>query len=421
MTSTADTTYPLDRALRVRAASALPRGVYGHVSAELLWAGAPQFVGRAEGSRCWDVDGNEYVDLMCSWGPILLGHRHPAVEEAVALQHALVDCGNGPSPVMVELAERLVEIVDHAAWAMLAKNGGDATTLSLTLARAHTGRAAILTAAGAYHGALPWCTPCVRGIVPGDRAHLAHYVYNDLESVLAAADAHAGDLAGIVVSPFKHDAGFDQELPDPAFARGVRELCDRTGALLILDDVRCGFRVAYGSSWEPLGIAPDLSAWSKGIANGYALAAVLGAEHVRAAAASLFTTGSFWFSADAMAASLATLDVLEREDGVAAMQAWGRRLWDGIAAQAAERGVTINLTGHVAMPYLTFPGDEDYALAELFAAVCAREGLYLHPRHNWFLSTALTETDLVVALRATGRALDAVAAAPRGLAPALDG
>jgi len=411
---------PLDRALRERAASVLPGGVYGHVAADLLWPGAPQFVGRAEGAHFWDVDGNEYVDLMCSWGPLLLGHRHPAVEEAVARQHGLVDCGNGPSPVMVELAERLVGVVDHAAWAMFAKNGSDATTLCLTLARAHTSRTTILTAGGAYHGALPWCTPVACGVVPGDRAHLAHYVYNDLDSVLAAAETHAGDLAGIVVSPFKHDAGFDQELPDPAFARGVRELCDRTGALLILDDVRCGFRIAYGSSWEPLGIAPDLSAWSKGIANGYALAAVLGAERVRAAAASVFATGSFWFSGDAMAASLATLDVLEREDGVAAMQAWGRRLWDGIEAQARERGVAINLTGHATMPYLTFPDDDDYALGELFAAVCAREGLFLHPRHNWFVSTALSDTDLDVALRAIGCALDAVVAAP-GRVAALDG
>ena len=411
MSLVAPTSGPVDRALRERASTALPHGLYGHMTTDLLWPGAPQFVARADGSRFWDVDGNEYVDLMCSWGPILLGHRHPAVEEAVARQHGLVDCGNGPSPKMVELAERFVEVVDHAAWAMFAKNGGDATTLCLTLARAHTGRATILTAGGAYHGALPWCSPGERGIVPGDRAHLAHYVFNDLDSVLAAASAHEGDLAGIVVSPFKHDAGFDQELTDPAFAQGLRELCDRTGALLILDDVRCGFRIAFGSSWEPLGVAPDLSAWSKGIANGYALSAVLGAEHVREAAAAVYATGSFWYSADAMAASLATLDVLEREDGLAAMQRWGGRLWDGIAAQARSLGVAVDLTGHATMPYLTFPGDEDYAHGELFAAVCAREGLYLHPRHNWFVSTALTDADLDVALRATDRALAAVAAA----------
>jgi glutamate-1-semialdehyde 2,1-aminomutase len=400
---------PRNRALVERAHVALPGGVYGHVSRDLLWPGAPQFISRANGSRFWDVDGNEYIDLMCSWGPILLGHRHPVVEEAVSRQHRLVDCGNGPSPIMVDLAERLVEVVDHAAWAMFAKNGSDATTLCLTIARAHTGRSAVLVADGAYHGSHPWCTPNPLGVVAGDRDHLAYYRYNDLESVVEAAQAHEGDIAGIIVSPFRHDAGNDQELPNPDFARGLRELCDDTGALLILDDVRCGFRIAFGSSWEPLGIAPDLSAWSKGIANGYPLAAVLGGDHVRAAARSIFATGSFWFAADAMAAALATVDVLEQDDGVAAMHRWGQRLWAGLEQLARTRGVPINLTGHVTMPYLTFPDDAHHRLGELFASVCAREGVFVHPRHNWFVSAALTQGDLDTALAAMGRGLDAVA------------
>ncbi|HET8813618.1 MAG TPA: aminotransferase class III-fold pyridoxal phosphate-dependent enzyme [Solirubrobacterales bacterium] len=409
MSIVAATSGPVDEALRARASTALPKGIYGHVAADLLWQGAPQFVSRAEGSRFWDVDGNEYVDLMCSWGPILLGHRHPAVEEAVERQHGLVDCGNGPSPVMVDLAERLVEVVDHAAWTLFAKNGGDATTLCLMVARAHTGRGTILMAEGAYHGSLPWCCPGEAGVVPGDRAHIAYYRYNDLESVAAAAQHHSGDLAGIIVSPFRHDAGFDQEMPDAEFARGLRELCDRTGALLILDDVRCGFRLAFGSSWEPLGITPDLSAWSKGIANGYAISAVLGADALRGAAASLSATGSFWFAADSMAAALATIDVLERERGVEAMSRTGRLLWEGIERQAGERGVEINLTGHMTMPYLTFPGDRSHRLSEVFAGVCAREGVFVHPRHNWFISTALTEADAAAAVAAMGHGFDAVA------------
>jgi glutamate-1-semialdehyde 2,1-aminomutase len=399
----------VDRTLRDQAATVLPGGVYGHVSAGLLWPGAPQFVSRAAGSRFWDADGNEYVDLMCSYGPIILGHRHPAVEEAVAHQHEQVDCGNGPSPVMVDLAERLIGVVDHADWAMFAKNGSDATTLCLMLARAHSGRPKILLAEGAYHGADPWCNPNPLGTMAADRAHLSYYRYNDLASVTEAARACEGDLAGILVSPFRHDAGFDQELPDPAFAQGLRELCDRTGALLILDDVRCGLRVAYGGSWEPLSVMPDLSAWSKAIANGYPLAAVLGCERLRDTASSIFATGSFWFAADAMAASLATLQTLASQDGVQAMHRWGGLLWTGIERQAQECGLAINLTGHVTMPFLTFDGDIDYRRSEIFAAACAREGLFVHPRHNWFVSTALSEHDLDVALKAVRRGFDAVA------------
>lgn len=409
-----DTHGSVDRALQARASAVVPGGMYGHQTASLLWPGAPQFMRAGDGARVWDVDGNEYIDLLCSFGPIILGHRHPAVEEAVRRQHERIDCGSGPAPVMVDLAERLVGVVDHADWAMFAKNGTDATTLCLTLARARTGRATILVAEGAYHGAAPWCTPNTVGTVPADRANLAYYRFNDLESVRSAAATHTGDLAGIVVSPFRHDAGFDQEMPDPAFAHGLRDLCDETGALLILDDVRCGLRIAYGGSWEHLGVAPDLSAWSKAIANGYPLAAVLGADRVRDAAKSIFTTGSFWMAADAMAASLATLDVLDTERGVETIHRRGERLWDGLEQQAAEQSLEINLTGHVAMPYLSFVGDHDYQLAEMFAAVCAREGVWLHPRHNWFMSAALTESDISQALTATKRAFAAVAHHRRG-------
>jgi glutamate-1-semialdehyde 2,1-aminomutase len=403
---------PVDEALISRAVKALPRGVYGHMSRDLLWPGAPQFMARGDGSRIWDVDGNEYVDLMCSYGPILLGHRHPRVEEAVLRQHHHIDCGNGPAPVMIDLAERLIEIVDHADWTIFAKNGSDATTLCLTLARAYTERSTILVAEGAYHGALPWCTPNPLGTIPSDRANLAYYRYNDLGSVMAKARAHGGDLAGIIVSPFRHDAGFDQELPDPAFAEGLRDLCDRTGAQLILDDVRAGFRVSHGSSWEPLGVYPDLSAWSKAIANGYPLAAALGAEHLREVAASVYVTGSFWFGADAMAAGLATLDALADEDGVGQIHAWGSRFWTGVEEAASKRSVPIKLTGHVSMPYLTFADDPEHVQGDLFAAACAASGLFVHPRHNWFVSTALTEVDLEVALGAVGEGFDAVCPDP---------
>ncbi|MEJ7720057.1 MAG: aminotransferase class III-fold pyridoxal phosphate-dependent enzyme [Ilumatobacteraceae bacterium] len=130
-------------------------------------------------------------------------------------------------------------------------------------------------------------------------------------------------MAAIVVSPFRHDARHDQELVDPNFARGLRSICDGAGAALILDDVRCGFRMAYGGSWEPIGVAPDLSAWSKAIANGYPLAAVLGNERFRAGAEKIFVTGSFWFSAAAMAAGLATVDTLGSEDALAKIERAG--------------------------------------------------------------------------------------------------
>jgi glutamate-1-semialdehyde 2,1-aminomutase len=397
-----------DRQLRERARCVIPGGMYGHQDAGPLPPEYPQFLRGGRGARIWDVDGNEYVDLMCSYGPVVLGHQHPAVQEAAAAQAALGDCQNGPGEVMVDLAELLVATVQHADWAMLAKNGTDATTMCATIARAQTGRRKILVATGAYHGAAPWCTPRPAGTTPEDRANLGHYTFNDLASAQAAAAQAGDDLAGIMVSPFKHDAGFDQELVDPAFARGLRALCDATGAALILDDVRCGFRLHLGSSWEPVGVAPDLSAWSKSIANGHALAAVLGSDAYRDGAASVFVTGSFWFSAVPMAAAIATIGALAAEQAIPAMEQAGTALRDGILAQAASWGLDIRYSGPPAMPYLTFAGDSGHELGSVFAAAAMRGGAYLHPRHNWFVSAALTGDDLALALTATDRAFAAV-------------
>ncbi|HEX5297756.1 MAG TPA: aminotransferase class III-fold pyridoxal phosphate-dependent enzyme [Streptosporangiaceae bacterium] len=395
-----------DQQLRERARAVIPGGMYGHQAAP--GTAYPQFMRGGRGARVWDVDGNEYVDLMCSYGPVVLGHRHPAVEAAAAAQAELGDCQNGPGPVMVDLAELMVATVRHADWAIFAKNGTDATTMCCTIARAQTGKTKILVAKGAYHGAAPWCTPRPGGVTEADRANLIRYTFNDLESVRTAAAEAGDDLAGILVSPFKHDAGFDSELVDPAFAHGLRKLCDEKNAALILDDVRCGFRLHLGSSWEPLGVDPDLSAWSKAIANGRALAAVLGNDRFRDGARNVFVTGSFWFAAVPMAAAVATIRALKEENAIEAMDRMGTRLRDGITSQARSWDLPVNYTGPPAMPYLTFGGDTSYELGSVFAAQALRGGAYLHPRHNWFVSAAMTEDDLALVLEATDQAFAAV-------------
>ena len=291
---------------------------------------------------------------------------------------------------------------------MFAKNGTDATTMCCTIARAQTGRRKILVATGAYHGAAPWCTPRPAGTTPADRANLGYYTYNDLASVRRAAAEAGDDLAAILVSPYKHDAGYEQELVDPAFARGLRALCDAAGAALILDDVRCGFRLHLGSSWEPVGVDPDLSAWSKAIANGHPLAAVLGSDAFRGGAQQVFVTGSFWFSAVPMAAAIATITALGEENAVAAMARTGSALREGILAQAQSWELPVKYTGPAVMPFLTFAGDQDYQLANVFTAQALRGGAYLHPRHNWFVSAAMTGADLALVLEATDQAFAAV-------------
>lgn len=394
-------TYAKDEAMRARASSVIPGGMYGHQNAGSLPDGFPQFMERGRGSRLWDIDGNEYIDFMCSYGPIVLGHAHPGVDAAAAAQQAEGDCQNGPSSRMVELAELMVATIPHADWATFAKNGTDATTWCVTIARAATGRRKVLAAKGAYHGAAPWCTPRPAGTTPEDRAHIRYFVYNNLQSVEAALEEVGDDLAAIVVSPFRHDATFDQELVDPAFARGVREICDRTGAALVLDDVRAGLRLHLGGSWETVSVQPDLSAYSKAIANGYALAAVVGNDRFREGVRQVFATGSFWFAAVSMAASIATIQAMKEERGIESMIRAGDLLREGLYAQAASHGLNIRQTGPVQMPFLTFSDDADFRKANVFTGEAAKRGVYLHPWHNWFLSAAHTEDDIRAALDVT--------------------
>jgi glutamate-1-semialdehyde 2,1-aminomutase len=398
----------MDTALRERARAVIPGGMYGHLSVNKLPAEYPQFYRRAEGAHVWDADGNEYVDFMCSFGPILLGHHHPEVERAAAAQRALGDTMSGPGAVMVELAELLVDRVAHADWAIFAKNGTDATTVSLMVARAATGRPTVLAASGAYHGAVPWFSHRPDGVTAADHANFRYYRYNDIASVQRAVAEGDGDVAAIIVSPFRHDAGFDQELVRPEFARQLRALCDRIGAALVMDEVRAGFRVHDGGSWEPIGVAPDLSAWSKAIGNGYPLAAVLGSARYAEAAARIFVTGSFWFQSVPMAASVATITALREEGAVPAMTRTGTLLREGIEREAAAAGVPVSQTGPVQLPNLSFPGDENHARALAFCAAAADHGVIVHPRHNWFISAAHTDSDVERALTAARAGLRAV-------------
>jgi glutamate-1-semialdehyde 2,1-aminomutase len=291
---------------------------------------------------------------------------------------------------------------------MFAKNGTDATTISVMIARAATGRSTVLAAAGAYHGAAPWFTMRDAGVTPEDRANLRYYRFNDIVSVAEAAAAAGDDVAAVIVSPFRHDAGFDQELAEPGFARQLRALCDRIGAALIMDEVRAGFRLNDGGSWEPIGVAPDLSAWSKAIGNGYPIAAVLGAGRYAEAASQVFVTGSFWYQAVPMAAAVATITAVREEAAVPAMIATGTALRAGLAQAAADAGVAISQTGPVQMPNLAFPGDAGYARAGAFCAAAVEHGVIFHPRHNWFISAAHTGSDVERAVEAARAGFRAV-------------
>lgn len=399
-----------DQALRDRAALTIPGGMWGHQHAEALPKGYPQFYASGSGARVTDVDGREYIDFMCAWGPVILGHQHPKVEQAANAQSVLGVCLDGPTEHAVELAERMVKTIAHADWALFQKNGSDAMMSCVTIARAATGRRKILVARGSYHGAVPWCSPSLVGITAEDRAHLLHFNYNDVESLNAAVAEAGEDLAGILVTAIRHDLATPQELPSSDFAKAVRMACDATGAVMVLDDVRAGFRLHMGGSWEGLGVRPDLTAFSKAIANGHPLAAITGTERLRGAANSVFVTGSFWYAGAPMAAAVATLDELARIDGPALIQHAGQRLRDGLDEQATRNGFELLQTGPCAMPLVQFVGDDEKAsLGDLFCGEALKRGVFMHHRHNMFLGTAHTDAEIDCALDATDGAFAALA------------
>ena len=406
-----------DNALKARAARVVPNGMYGHEAVHILPAGYPQYFARAKGAHLWDADGNRYLDLMCGYGPNLLGYGEPRVQQAALDQMALGDTMTGPSPVMVELAEVMTDMVGHADWAMFCKNGTDANTMALTAARAQTGRKVVVLARGAYHGAAPWCTPLPGGVTPEDRANQITYTYNDVASLEAAVEAAGEDLAAIFASPFKHDAFFAQEVPDPAYAWRARELCDEKGAMLVVDEVRAGFRLARDSSWAELGVDPDLSAWGKCLANGHPISVLLGADSCRQGAASIYATGSFWFSAVPMAAALKTLEIVREEDGIERTVTMGTALRDGLDEIGRRHGLPMIQTGPVQMPLVMFEGDPDLRIGYAFNAAMMQRGVYMHPWHNMFVGAAMTDADIAFVLDAADGALGEIASRQSSLEP----
>jgi glutamate-1-semialdehyde 2,1-aminomutase len=395
-----------NRELKDRAVKVIPGGMYGHESTALLPEVFPQFFRKAEGCRLWDSDGNVYVDYLCAFGPNLFGYRHADIEEAARIQRDLGDTMTGPSEIMVDLAELFVGMISHAEWALFCKNGSDATTMAMTIARAHTGRRKILVAKGAYHGALPWCTPIPAGVLPEDRVHIVTYEYNDAESLKSAFSAVGSDVAAIYATPFRHEVFEDQALPNREYAELARELCNDSGALLVVDDVRAGFRIARDCSWSLIGVQPDLSCWGKCFANGHPISAVLGSEKVREAASHVFTTGSFWFSAVPMAAAIRTLKLIRDTQYLENIINVGTLLRDGLDQQAHAFGFTLKQSGPVQMPQMLFGEDPDFRLGYAWVSECLQRGVYLHPYHNMFLSAAHSAADVQDTLKVTEQAFD---------------
>jgi len=390
-----DSRFRRSHELFARATEVIPCGIYGHTSPAAALPGSfPYYAERAEGSRYWDVDGNEYIDYLCGYGPVVLGHQHPEVEAAAARQQRDMLCVNHPGAVMVDLAELLVSLIDFSAWVVFGKNGSDMTTWAVQVARAHTGRRKILKISGAYHGIDPWCTPGHAGLLDEDRIHVHDFEWNDLESFERLLARFRDDIAGVVMTPFHHPAFQPSQMPAPGFWPHVEAACRREGIVLILDDIRAGFRLDLGGSHRVFGFEPDLICLCKAIANGHSLSAALGRKELRVAASKVFLGGSYWNSPPPMAAALACIGILQRENTVATLHRSGQMLMDGLVEAGRRHGFSMLASGPPAVPFLSFIGDPSLRRQQRFCAEVVRRGALLHPHHNWFISAALTPDDI---------------------------
>jgi glutamate-1-semialdehyde 2,1-aminomutase len=316
---------------------------------------APLFIARGEGSHVWDVDGNEYVEYGAGLRSVTLGHGYPAVIEAA--QRAMRDGTNfvRPSPLEVELAERFLALVPSAEMVKFAKNGSDVTTAAVKLARAFTGRDLVgICAEHPFFSTDDWfigTTPMNAGIPGAITSLTLKFHFNDLESITRLFEEHPGEVACIVM-----EAATVVE-PAPGFLHAVIDLCHRHGALFVLDEMITGFRWHAGGAQTHYGIQPDLSTFGKGIANGFALAALagrrevmeLGGLHSRAPRVFLLST-THGAETHALAAALATIDAYQRLDVAGHLRRVGEKLREALDRVAAEFGLSesFRVLGHPA-------------------------------------------------------------------------
>ncbi|MDJ0785731.1 MAG: aminotransferase class III-fold pyridoxal phosphate-dependent enzyme [Myxococcota bacterium] len=400
---------PAGQELWRRADAVLPGGAV-YLSRSARFAGddvQPGFIAEASGCRVTDVDGRRYIDFLCANGPILLGYRHPEVEEAVRRQAERADSASFFPPALVDLADLLVEKTPGMAWAVPAKNGSDVIGLAGRVARVATGRETLVVFDRAYHGFDPEFALSPAGVPAASVSKLVRVPWNDLDAFDRAMSSCQDDLAGFVLNPLDQFPLRDTAPPSPGLLDAISAMRERTGAVLVIDDVRAGLRLAEGPSHRALGIEPDLVCLGKSLGNGHPVSALLGTEALRAAARQINFTATYFFTAAALRGAERTLQVYHRDGAFHALWRAGERLREGLLAAAAKSGHRIRYTGPPSMPTLLFEDDAKLERGRRFSREAALRGAIFHPTLNWFLSAAHDDAAIDEAIGIAEAAFDA--------------
>ena len=392
-------TYTKSREESARAVKVIPSGIYGHQGpAEGCFIPVdafPMFSQRAKGTYFWDVDGNRFIDYMCAYGPNVLGYRDEDVDEAARKQMELEDCVTAPSTKMIDFAELLVDTVASADWAFFAKNGNDVTTLAVLTARAYSHKKKIVFFKGYYHGVAPWTQKVdYAGILEEDVCNNLYVDWNDFDQLERVFQENRGQIAGLIAQPYMHGNFQDNALPAEGFWAKVRKLCTDNDVVLIIDDVRAGFRLDLAGSDHYFGFEADLICFCKALANGYNVSALCGKDFLKNTVSSLTYTGSYWLSAVPFAAGIACVEKMRRLNLPELLREKGEKLRDGLVAAARRYSFDLCVTGAPALFYLRLADDPSLALHQEWVAECVRRGVYFTNHHNHFLNASLSDGDI---------------------------
>ncbi len=415
--------------LFARAKAVIPGGVSSPVRAFKAVGGSPLFVARAEGARFWDEDGRAFIDYVGSWGPMILGHSHPAVIEAVRQALARGTSYGAPCAGEVELAERITRHVSSVEKVRFVSSGTEATMSALRVARGFTGRRKILKFDGCYHGhadsllvsagsgVATLGIPGSPGVPEGTVADTIVIPFNDVPALDAAFKAHGRDLAAVIVEPVCGNMG--TVAPAAGYLEALREITERHGTLLVFDEVMTGFRLALGGAQALYRIRPDMTCLGKIVGGGLPAAAYGGRSDVMAAVAPdgpVYQAGTLSGNPLAMAAGVAMLDELAKPGTYEALEARSARLEEGLRRAARDTGavVTLNRVGSMITVFFCKGPVTDYATAKasdtkrfarFFHAMLER-GVYLPPAQFEAAFVSLAHGDAEI-----GATLEAAAAA----------
>lgn len=376
--------YKQSEALLERALKVIPLGsqTFSKSLTQYPFGVSPYFIVRGKGSHVWDADGNEYVDFINALASVTLGYNDPDVTAAVRSQLDQGVIFSLPHPIEMEVAERIVDMVPCAEMVRFGKNGSDATSGAIRLARAHTGRERV--AVCGYHGWQDWyigSTARHRGVPQATRDLTHSFVYNDAASLEQLLLEHLGEFAAVILEPM------NVAEPQQDFLDAVARLARQHGALLVFDETITGFRYANGGAQEYFGVTPDLATFGKGLANGYPVSAVAGRRELMKLMEEIFFSFTFGGETLSLAASAATLDKLRRENVCARIAAQGEKLIAGVQERIARHGVGefVSIVGHPSWSFLILkdlPGVSQWETKTLLLQELFARGILSFGTHN---------------------------------------